>query len=124
MSAPDKQEDLISMAKAAASSARAPRGTRVLTQAFFSAAEEIPEGQRGAVVKAALVLIRDTLKEAREKAKVAKDKAKAGSPSRGRTAEPTRRTRRSAAKGRKTGTAKRGRPPAQQVSETSEQAAD
>ena len=47
------------MAKAAASSARAPRGTRVLTQAFFSAAEEIPEGQRDAVVKAAFASIRD-----------------------------------------------------------------
>jgi hypothetical protein len=123
MSAPDKQKDSTSMAKAAASS-RAPRGTRVLTQAFFAAAEEIPEGQRDAVVKAALALIRDTLKEAREKAKAAKAKAKAGSPSRSRTAEPARRTRAPAAKGRKSGAAKRGRPPAQQVSETSEQAAD
>jgi hypothetical protein len=79
MSAPDKQEDLTSMAKAAASS-RAPRGTRVLTQAFFSAADEIPDGQRDAVIKAAFAAIRDTLKEAREKAKTAKAKAKGNCP--------------------------------------------
>jgi hypothetical protein len=111
------------MAKAAASS-RAPRGTRVLTQAFFSAADEIPEGQRDAVIKAAFAAIRDTLKEAREKAKTAKAKAKADKPSRGRTAKPARATRVSAAKGRKAGAARRGRPPAQRVSETSGQAAD
>src|SRR3954471_12190969 len=110
------------MAKAAASS-RAPRGTRVLTQAFFSAADEIPEGQRDAVVKAALASIRDTLKETREKAKAAKAKAKAGGPSRGRTAETTRTRRPSAAKGRKPGAARRGRPPARQVSEASDEAA-
>jgi hypothetical protein len=121
MSAPDKQEDLISMAKAAAS-ARAPRGTRVLTQAFFSAAEEIPEGQRDAVVKAALTSIRDTLKEAREKAKTAKAKAKADKPSRGRTT--ARATRVSVAKGRKAGTVRRGRPPARKASEAPAEAAD
>jgi hypothetical protein len=55
---------------------RAPRGTKVLAQAFFTAAEGIPEAQRGAVVKAALALIRDDLKIAREKAAVAKTKAK------------------------------------------------
>ena len=112
------------MAKAAAPSPRAPRGTRVLTQAFFSAADEIPEGQRDAVIKAAFAAIRDTLKEAREKAKTAKAKAQADKPSRGRTAKPARATRVSAAKGRKAGAARRGRPPAQRVSETSGQAAD
>jgi hypothetical protein len=123
MSAPDKQEDLTSMAKAAASS-RAPRGTKVLAQAFFSAAEEIPEGQRDAVVKAALASIRDTLKEAREKAKTAKAKAKADKPSRGRPGKPARATRVSAAKGRKAGAARRGRPPARQASEAPVEAAD
>ena len=122
MSAPDKQEDLTSMAKAAASS-RAPRGTRVLTQAFFSAAEEIPEGQRDAVVKAAFASIRDALKEARDKAKAAKDKAKAGRPARGRTAEPARATRSSAVKGRKARTSRRGRPSARAAAETSGEAA-
>ena len=113
----------MSMAKAAASSARAPRGTRVLTQAFFSAAEEIPEGQRDAVIKAAFASIRDALKEAREKAKATKAKAKAGGPARGRTAEPARASRSSTAKGRKAGIARRGRPPARQASETSDEAA-
>jgi hypothetical protein len=54
---------------------RAPRGTKTLTQAFFSAAAGIPEIQRDAVVKAALAAIRDQLKEDREKVKVAKAKA-------------------------------------------------
>src|SRR3954468_10501192 len=122
MSAPHKQEDLTSMAKAAASS-RAPRGTRVLTQAFFSAAEEIPEGQRDAVVKAAFASIRDTLKETREKAKAAKAKTKTSKQPRGRTTEPTRTTRSAAAKGRKAGAARRGRPPARQPSDAPAEAA-
>jgi hypothetical protein len=63
------------MAKDAAT--RAPRGTKILAQAFFSAADAIPEAQRDGVVKAALALIRDQLKEVREKAKVAKEKVKA-----------------------------------------------
>ena len=61
---------------ATASTSRAPRGTKVLAQAFFAAADNIPEAQRGAVVKAALALIRDDLKVAREKAAAAKTKAK------------------------------------------------
>jgi hypothetical protein len=55
---------------------RAPRGTKTLTQAFFSAADGIPEIQRAAAVKAALAAIRDQLKGDREKVKVAKAKAK------------------------------------------------
>jgi hypothetical protein len=62
------------MAKDAAT--RAPRGTKILAQAFFSAADTIPDDRRDAVVKAALALIRDQLKEVREKAKTAKMKAK------------------------------------------------
>jgi hypothetical protein len=60
-----------------ATSARAPRGTKVLTQAFFSAADAIPEPQRTTVIKAALAAIRDDLKAVREKAAAAKIKAKA-----------------------------------------------
>jgi hypothetical protein len=56
--------------------ARSPRGTKFLTQAFFSAAGEIPEAQRAAVVKAALTAIRDQMKASREKATLAKAKAK------------------------------------------------
>src|ERR1700675_5046849 len=65
------------MAVKATATTRAPRGTKTLTQAFFSAADGIPETQRDAVVKAAVAAIRDQLKEDREKAKVAKGKAKA-----------------------------------------------
>lgn len=63
------------MAKSTALS-RAPRGTKILAKAFFSAAEEIPEPQRDAVIKAAFAAIRDELKIMREKAVVAKAKAK------------------------------------------------
>ena len=66
------------MATKATTSARAPRGTKILTQAFFSAAEEIPEPQRGEVVKAALASIRDALKATREKAQAVKAKTRAG----------------------------------------------
>jgi hypothetical protein len=55
---------------------RAPRGTKNLAKAFFAAADEIPEPQRAEVVKAALALIRDELKAAREKVAVVKAKAK------------------------------------------------
>ena len=54
--------------------ARAPRGTRTVAQAFFQAVDEIPEDRRAEVVKAALGLIRDQIKEAREKARAAKQK--------------------------------------------------
>ena len=54
---------------------RAPRGTKTLTQAFFSAADGIPESQRGPVIKAALGAIRGQLKDDREKVKIAKAKA-------------------------------------------------
>jgi hypothetical protein len=64
------------MAVKATATTRAPRGTKTLTQAFFSAADEIPETQRDAVVKAALAAIRDQLKDDRDTAKLAKAKAK------------------------------------------------
>jgi hypothetical protein len=73
-----EQRKGLTMATKATTSARAPRGTKILTQAFFSAAEEIPEPQRGEVIKAALASIRDALKATREKAKAVKAKAKAG----------------------------------------------
>jgi hypothetical protein len=43
--------------------ARLPRGTKVVARAFFAAADEIKEEHRPAVVKAALALIRDELRE-------------------------------------------------------------
>jgi hypothetical protein len=66
---------------ATATTSRAPRGTKVLAQAFFNAAEGVPEAQRAAVVKAALALIRDDLRAAREKSAAAKTKAKGKSVS-------------------------------------------
>jgi hypothetical protein len=64
------------MARNAAATTRAPRGTKVLAQAFFSAAGGIPEAQRAAVIKAALAAIREQLKDVREKAKIAKVKTR------------------------------------------------
>jgi histone H1/5 len=64
----------------ATTSTRAPRGTKVLTQAFFAAADAIPEPQRADVVKAALTAIRDEIKAAREKAAAAKAKVKSAAP--------------------------------------------
>ena len=46
---------------------RSPRGTKVLTNAFFAALDDVPEPQRAAVAKAALAGIRDELKAQREK---------------------------------------------------------
>jgi hypothetical protein len=57
-------------------STRAPRGAKTLTQAFFNAADGIPDAQRADVVKAALTAIRNQLKEVKDKAKIAKMKAK------------------------------------------------
>jgi hypothetical protein len=56
--------------------ARVPRGTKIVAKAFFAAADEIPEPQRAEVLKAALALIRDELKAAREKVAIAKAKAR------------------------------------------------
>jgi hypothetical protein len=60
---------------AQATTTRAPRGTKILTKAFFDATLEIPETVRANVVKASLALIRETLKGNREK--TATDKAQA-----------------------------------------------
>ena len=65
------------MAKTATATTRAPRGTKIVAEAFLAAANEIPEPQRADVVKAALALIGDRLKAARDKAKLAKGKQKA-----------------------------------------------
>jgi hypothetical protein len=55
---------------------RAPRGSKILAKAFLSAAEGIPEGRRADAVKAALSLIRDELKDARDQAKRVKQQRK------------------------------------------------
>jgi hypothetical protein len=46
---------------------RAPRGTKTLTQAFFSALADIPEDRRDAVARAAQSAIRDELQARRIK---------------------------------------------------------
>ncbi len=51
-----------------------PRGTRVVTRAFFAAANGFPEASRPILIKAALATIRDDLKIAREKAATVKAK--------------------------------------------------
>jgi hypothetical protein len=55
---------------------RAPRGTKTLTQAFFSALADIPEDRRDAVARAAQSAIREELQARRVK--------KTGKPTRGR----------------------------------------
>ena len=62
-----KTETLPTMLKPATTAARAPRGTKPVSQAFFSALESIPEASRAAVAKAALTMIRDEMKMRREK---------------------------------------------------------
>jgi hypothetical protein len=80
----------IDMAQAT-TSARAPRGTKVLTQAFFSAADAIPEPQRTTVIKAALAAIRDELKAVREKAAAARAKAKSASSAKKAAGKPVKK---------------------------------
>ena len=71
---------------------RVPRGTKIVAKAFFAAADEIPEPQRAEAVKAALVLIRDELKAAREKVAVAKAKAKEEAGAGKASASPVRKS--------------------------------
>jgi hypothetical protein len=61
---------------AQAATTRAPRRTKILTKAFFNAAEEFPETVRADVVKASLALIRETLKVNRARASAARAKSK------------------------------------------------
>ena len=63
-------------AEATTSKARAPRGTKTVTQAFFAALDSVPEATRSAVAKAAQATIRDELKNRRDKLKAAAAKAK------------------------------------------------
>jgi hypothetical protein len=99
----------IVMARSETSATRAPRGSRVVSQAFFAALDAVPEAQQVAVARAAQIMIRDQLKGRRENAAraatkrspaglthrakpvaTAKRRAKAAAP------KPARRTRRSA----------------------------
>lgn len=68
------------MLKAETTSSRAPRGTKPVSQAFFTALEAIPDASRAAVAKAAIVMIRDEMKARKDKLKLAAAKEKARKP--------------------------------------------
>ena len=68
------------MLKAETTATRAPRGTKPVSQAFFTALDAVPEASRAAVAKAAQAMIRDELKGRKEKMKVAAAKDKARKP--------------------------------------------
>ena len=55
---------------------RAPRGTKPVMQAFFTALDAIPEASRAAVGKAAQAMIRDEMKGRKDKLKLAAAKEK------------------------------------------------
>ena len=65
------------MAISNASRPRAPRGTKILSQAFFAALSDIPEPQQEAVAKAALVAIKEQLALRRQKAKLVSARTRA-----------------------------------------------
>ncbi len=58
------------MATSEAARTRAPRGTKILTQAFFAALHDIPQAQQEAVAKAALIAVKEQLQLRRQKAKL------------------------------------------------------
>ena len=75
---------------------RAPRGTKPVSQAFFTALDAVPEASRAAVAKAAQAMIRDELKGRKEKMKVtaAKEKARKPAPAtKPKAAAPTKPTK-------------------------------
>jgi cell division septation protein DedD len=65
--------------------ARAPRGTKNVTQAFFEALDGIPENLQEAVASAALSGIRDEMKGRRLKRREAAARAKAKAPAKTKT---------------------------------------
>ena len=62
--------------------ARLPRGVKPVAKAFFTALDAIPDAARAAVAKAAQAMIRDQLKQRRDKLREAtlKEKEKARRP--------------------------------------------
>jgi hypothetical protein len=77
------------MAKAETTSTRAPRGSKIVTQAFFAALDAVPKMQQAAVFKAAQTMIRDEFKARKGKAVTAAAKERAKAPA--RTAAPAAR---------------------------------
>ena len=70
-------------AETTAATTRAPRGAKPVAQAFLAALDSVPEAARSAVAKAAQVMIRDELKNRREKLKAADDEREGAPASRG-----------------------------------------
>jgi hypothetical protein len=68
------------MPKTETTATRAPRGTKPVSQAFFTALAAVPEAARSAVGKAALGMIRDELKARQEKIKASAAREKARKP--------------------------------------------
>ena len=68
------------MAKTETMSARSPRGTRPVSEAFFAALAGVPAASRAVVAKAAQAMIRDELKVQRDRAKATGAKQKAAKP--------------------------------------------
>ncbi len=77
------------MAKPETPSTRAPRGTKPVSQAFFTALDNVPEASRAAVAKAAYAMIKDEIKARREKIKIAAAKEKARKPATAKRAAKT-----------------------------------
>lgn len=65
------------MATTSETRTRAPRGTKILTQAFFAALDDIPHAQQDAVAKAALAAVREQLQLRRQKAKAQTERTRA-----------------------------------------------
>ena len=78
------------MLKADTTSTRAPRGTKPVSQAFFTALDAVPEASRAAVAKAAQAMIRDELKGRKDKMKVAAAKEKARTPAKPKASAPSK----------------------------------
>ena len=76
------------MPKTETTATRAPRGTKPVSQAFFTALAAVPEAARSGVAKAALAMIRDELKARQEKIKASAAKEKARKPAGTRRAKP------------------------------------
>lgn len=92
--------------------ARAPRGTKNVTQAFFEAIEGLPASQQDAVATAALTGIRDELKSRRLKTREAAARAKAKVKSRVAAKAPAKIAKAPAARVAKAPVAKRRTPAA------------
>ena len=75
--------------------ARLPRGVKPVAKAFFTALDTIPDATRNAVAKAAQVMIRDQLKQRRDKLReaVLKEKERARRPTAAKPRDREKRAR-------------------------------